>query len=112
MANTPRLSARTRDIAEAVRAGLTRVYGPRLKAVYVYGSYARGEAREGSDLDLLVVLSSMDDVGTELSAMSETGSRLSLSYDVTISLLPVTEEEFRERRTPLLLNVRREAVPV
>ena len=29
----------------------------RLKAVYVFGSYARGEAREDSDVDLLVDIS-------------------------------------------------------
>ena len=32
----------------------------RLKAVYVFGSYARGEAREDSDIDLLVDLTGAD----------------------------------------------------
>ena len=32
----------------------------RLKAVYLFGSYARGEAREDSDIDLLVDLSGAD----------------------------------------------------
>lgn len=32
----------------------------RLRAVYVFGSYARGEAREDSDVDLLVDLAGAD----------------------------------------------------
>lgn len=32
----------------------------RLKAVYIFGSYARGEAREDSDIDLLVDLTGAD----------------------------------------------------
>lgn len=32
----------------------------RLKAVYVFGSYARGEAQEDSDIDLLVDLTGAD----------------------------------------------------
>lgn len=40
----------------------------RLKAVYVFGSYARGEAREDSDIDLLVDLT-----GAELSGFFAIG---------------------------------------
>lgn len=38
------ISRRVRPVAEKYK----------LKAVYVFGSYARGEAREDSDVDLLV----------------------------------------------------------
>lgn len=37
----------------------------RLKAVYVFGSYARGEANEGSDVDLLIDASGSGLVGIE-----------------------------------------------
>ena len=44
------ISSRIRLIAEKYH----------LKAVYLFGSYARGEAREDSDIDLLVDLSGAD----------------------------------------------------
>lgn len=44
------ISRRVRPVAEKYR----------LKAVYVFGSYARGEAREDSDVDLLVDISGAD----------------------------------------------------
>jgi len=102
----------TQRILREIRAGLSAVYGPRLRQVYLYGSYARGEQREGSDLDILVVLAEADDVGAELARMSDLGSRLSLAHDVTISFLPVSESEFATLQTPFLLNVRREAVTI
>lgn len=52
------ISRRVRPVAEKYH----------LKAVYVFGSYARGEAREDSDVDLLV-----DITGADLSAMFAIG---------------------------------------
>ena len=102
----------TRTIIENVRSDLRTLYGPRLLGLYLCGSYARGEQQEGSDIDFLVALAEMEDVGEELSRMSELGSRLSLDHDVTISFVPVSEWEFQNLRTPLLLNVRREGIAV
>lgn len=39
-----------------LKAGLVRIYGDRLKAVYLYGSYARGDYRPGSDVDVMILL--------------------------------------------------------
>jgi predicted nucleotidyltransferase len=46
-------------LQEAVRkleAGLRELYGERFHGLLLYGSYARGDAREGSDVDLLLLL--------------------------------------------------------
>ena len=45
------------EIAQRIRPVAEKY---RLKAVYVFGSYARGEAREDSDIDLLVDLTGAD----------------------------------------------------
>ncbi|MGI8911693.1 MAG: nucleotidyltransferase domain-containing protein [Rubrobacteraceae bacterium] len=42
-------------VAGAAR-GLGTIYGERYRGMVLYGSYARGEADEGSDVDLLLLL--------------------------------------------------------
>jgi len=105
-------SQRIDQIIQEVRVALEDLYGKRLVHLVLYGSYARGHAEEESDLDLLVVLDDFHDVGEELERMGEIGTRLSLHYDLTIAFLPVREKDYRHRLTPLLLNIRREGIPV
>ncbi len=108
----PSIDQKARTISQDVRAGLSSLYGPRLHGLYLYGSYARGQESDDSDIDFLVLLDEIEDVGEELERMSELGSRLSLAFDVTITFFPLSVSEFQNLRTPFLLNVRREAVEV
>lgn len=89
---------------------LYRLYGDRLVAVVLYGSVARGEEGEGSDVDVAVVLSGDIQIGVEIDRMSPLVSEIGLRYDITLSVLPIPEIWWRERQSPLLLNLRKEGV--
>lgn len=93
-------------------AELRNVYGPRLHSVILYGSRARGEAAEDSDIDLLVVLESCPAFWQEFDRISPIASRISFDHDVVISAIPVGSDEFNRAPSPLLQNVRREGVQV
>jgi hypothetical protein len=56
---------RPRAVLALTAAGLLRTYGPRLRALALFGSRARGEGRPESGLDLLVVADSIPDRPTE-----------------------------------------------
>jgi predicted nucleotidyltransferase len=43
---------------EAYAARLRAIFGDRLREIRLFGSYARGEANEDSDIDVLVTLTS------------------------------------------------------
>lgn len=99
-----------RDLLKELKAILSRIYDRRLRGVYLYGSAARGEMRPGSDLDIAVVLESLQNRGEEIQKISVYRAELSLRYDITISLHFMGEEEWRRGQSPLVENIRREGV--
>jgi len=94
-----------------MKKGLAELYGQRLKAVYVFGSYARGDYDESSDLDVMIVLSDYQNYGTEIDQSGELVSQLSLEYGISISRVIVKEIQWQKSDTPLLRNIRAEGVP-
>lgn len=96
------------------RAALDARFGSRLKEVVLFGSYARGDADEESDVDVLVVVTGLTE--------TERREVMDLAYDadaaerelwVGLSPLPYSEaqaQELRSRERLLLRNVDREGV--
>jgi predicted nucleotidyltransferase len=99
-------------ILKELKQGLVKLYGKRLKGLYLYGSYARGDYREGSDLDVLVVLDNFERAPIELDRTDDLVGDLSLEYLITISPLFMREKDWLSADKPLLRNVRVEGVPV
>ena len=94
-----------------LKQGLTKIYGERLKAVVLFGSYVRGDYHEGSDLDVMIVLDTYKSYWDELVRSSELASDLSLKYDITISRMIMSEEQWKKGELPVLKNIRIEGVP-
>lgn len=62
--------------------------------VILFGSYARGEANEDSDLDLLVVESAVVNRVREMARLRDAVGRMDIGVDVLV----YSEAEFDERR--------------
>ena len=90
---------------------IERLYGERLKNVILYGSLARGNATEESDIDLLVILKGKVIPGKEIDRMIDLITEINLKHGVLISVYPISAEDYSTLNSPLLVNVRREGVP-
>lgn len=101
-----------RAIASEVADDLKALYGKRLRKVVLYGSWARGDARPDSDIDLLIVLDRVDDRGKERHLMSDLLYKHSLANDTVVSGLPVAESDFADSRRPIIVSARREGYAV
>jgi predicted nucleotidyltransferase len=77
----------------------------------LYGSYARGEADEGSDVDLLLLLGGEVDQAREVLRAEDVKWPLSLESGYALSLLPVGVEAYRSSEDPFFWNARREGIP-
>ncbi len=100
-----------KSLMAKLKKGLTELYGQRLRAVYLFGSYARGDYNENSDLDVMIVLDTYKSYWDELVRSAELASDLSLEYNVTISRTIMTEEQWKKSDLPVLKNIRAEGVP-
>ncbi len=93
------------EFASALRERL----GSRVRQILLFGSRARGEAREGSDYDMLVIV---DRRSPEVrSTILEVESQLMDRYGVLVTTVLRSEEEWRHAQGfPLASNIAREGV--
>lgn len=96
------------DVLKEFRAKTEKLYGKRLKNIILYGSWARNEATEDSDIDLLVILEGHIKPGKEIDRMIDVITDINLKYKVLLSVYPVSERDYFTLKSPLLMNARRE----
>jgi uncharacterized protein len=97
-------------ILSRLKQELTDLYGDRLIHLTLFGSQARGDAELGSDIDILVVLKSPVNPGSEIKRTGKTIADLSLCYDVVISCIFMDETSYQTRNGSLLRNIRKEGI--
>lgn len=84
--NSPFIPRKIKKILHKLKAGLAEICGDQLKAVYLFGSFARGKGKlPDSDIDVMIVLNEeFDHRDVELRSRDFVTS-LCLKYDVVIS---------------------------
>jgi predicted nucleotidyltransferase len=99
-----------KPILAELKQRLTELYGERLHQLILFGSQARGDAAEDSDIDVLVVLEGGPETKAEHESRLDIMCDMNIKYELLVSMLIMDAERYRTRNSPLLINVRREGV--
>jgi len=99
---------RLRRILDEYHSDLVSILGDDLDTMVLYGSQARGESVEGSDIDVLCIMNKPFHYGELINRTSQATAKISLKYDVVISRSFVTSHAYKSPQNPFLMNVHKE----
>lgn len=102
-----------KKIMEEYVEAIKNIYGSNLKRIILYGSYARGEATESSDIDIMILVS-LDDLSIKnySDKLSDITFDINLDNDLMIMPIVKNEEHFNKwiGAYPFYRNVDKEGV--
>ena len=96
-------------IPRRFRDALAELYGDRLERVVLFGSRARGDAREDSDYDVAVFIKNLGPFWGEVDRLVDVETDLLYDTGAVINSMPYPAGAYRDR-TPLMREIRREGV--
>lgn len=108
---TDKLNRITLSAAEQAKSLLNE----KLEAVILYGSYARGDNDDESDIDIFLLINCPEAAVREYrNPVADISSALSLENDVSVSILPFSTEVFDRYKNamPFLINIMKEGIRV
>ncbi len=79
---------------DAYRRTLAERFGDRLERVALFGSWARNDAAEDSDVDIAVIVDEL--TGDEWKEAVRLAADIEVEFDLPISAFVVSTERFRE----------------
>lgn len=94
-------------------AEIKKIYGTHLRKVILYGSYARGDFKQNSDVDIMILLDMSD---MDLKAYSQKLSYMTYDFnldnDLDIKPIAKSEDHFRKWivNYPFYANIDKEVV--
>ncbi|MCD8300603.1 MAG: nucleotidyltransferase domain-containing protein [Clostridiales bacterium] len=107
--------AELKTVLEKVRDESKHIYGNKLDRIILYGSYARGDNTDESDIDIMIVLNcGRNEIDALRDRTYEMANDISLDEDVLLSVLLRDRQYYEENQDflPFYKNVAREGVVV
>lgn len=101
------------NLLEGYTNELKKIYGEHLQSVILYGSYARGDFTEESDIDIMILLDLSDmEIKTYRHQLSKLTYDFNMDYELDIKPIAKSREHFMKWvvNYPFYANVNREGV--
>ncbi|MCD7819192.1 MAG: nucleotidyltransferase domain-containing protein [Lachnospiraceae bacterium] len=105
------------NVLEPLPQKLQHIYGDKLKAVILYGSYARGTANEESDVDIAILVDGSDD---ELNSYDKSLTDVTADFIAEnqckwlFSIIPIRFSRYNEWKDtlPFYKSIEKEGIPL
>lgn len=100
-------------ISEELSSKLVKRFGNKIKSIILYGSYARGDNRKDSDIDIMVLFDCpKDEVMKYRKEISWIASDIGVDHDVLVSIVirDITSFKNNQQILPFYQNILKEGV--
>lgn len=104
-----------RNVLGKVKENSKHIYGNKLDRIILYGSYARGDNTEESDIDIMILLDcDREEIDNLRDKTYEMANDISLDEDVFLSILLRDKKHFQENQDflPFYQNVVKDGVSI
>ena len=99
-----------KDLVKEIKKYLSEYYGAAIREVMVYGSFARGEATEDSDIDVVIIVADDLDPNEVEERLSDLLFNFLLDRKELVSVIAIHESMFKNYKSPFILNTKEEGV--
>jgi len=106
----PKSSLLLVPILKVFQDELRSIYGDKLVEIILYGSYARGDFNENSDVDLLLLFEDKYPYFQQDDIVYNSVVKILSEHQQLISLMPIYKSSFENRKTPLYQNIKQEGI--
>ena len=99
------------DIKEELVEGLTGIFQKNISMIILYGSVARGEAADSSDIDIAIIVKEPINQNTKKQFVSW-AANMDLRYERVFSIVDIQESNMKkwEHVLPFYQNIRKEGI--
>jgi predicted nucleotidyltransferase len=108
-----KLSNNISDLMEQYVHEIQKIYGCHLRKIILYGSYARGDYGEDSDIDIMILLDISDlEIKDYFKQLVDMTFDFNMDYNTDIKPIAKNEEHFQKWVTnyPFYANINKEGV--
>ena len=90
---------------------IKKIYGTHLSKIILYGSYARGQETDESDIDMAIVLKA-NQTDEQYDQLTDVVVDYELDIGITLSIISIEKNEFKEWKNtlPFYKNLAKEGI--
>ena len=103
------MATKTDPVLARFRNAVNQAYGDRIDRIVLFGSRARGDSGPGSDYDIAVFLTGMDDRWAEFDRLAIIETDIIKATGAVVHAMPYLATAYHDR-TPLMYELRREGL--